>query len=93
MMQQHMCTQDFNFEASASYVTEALVSLRTDMNANHEVILPKINHIISAHEDDSHLYESFYREICELIDSQYRNEGHGWKIDAPRGRGRRQIGV
>lgn len=70
-----MSTKDSNFEVFASYVTEALVSLRTDMNANHEVILAKINHITYAHEDDSHPYECFYRDICEIIDSQYRNEG------------------
>lgn len=69
LMQQHTSTQDSNFEAFASYVTEALVSLRTDMNVNHEVILAKINHIIYAHEDDSHQYECFYKDICELIDS------------------------
>ena len=68
-MRQCLSSQDSNFEAFASYVTEALVSLRTDMNVNHEVILAKINHIISAHEDDSHRYECFYKEICELIDS------------------------
>lgn len=84
-----MSTQDSNFKAFASYVTEALVSLCTDMNANHEVILDKIHHIISAHEDDSHRYESFYREMCEVIDSQYRNEGQGWQRGTPRGRGRR----
>lgn len=87
-MQQHMSTQDSNFEALASYVTDALMSLRTDMNENHEVILAKINHVI-LHEDDSHRYESFYMNICELIDSQYRNEGRGWKRGAPRRRGRR----
>lgn len=89
MMKLHLSTQDSNFEAFASYVIEALVSLRIDMNANHEVILAIINHIISGHEDDSHHYESFYREMCDVIDSQYRNEGQGWQKGAPRGRGRR----
>lgn len=74
MMQQHLSTQDSNFEAFSSYVTETLVSLHSDMNANHEVILAKINHIISTYEDESHRYERFYKEMCEVIDSQYRNE-------------------
>ena len=73
-MQQHLSTQDSNFEAFASYVTEALVSLRTDMNVNHEAILARINHIIYVHDDDSHWYESIYREMCDVIDSQYRND-------------------
>lgn len=47
------------------------------MNANHEAILDRINHIISAHEDDSHRYESFYKEMCDVIASQYCNEGQG----------------
>ena len=84
-----MSTQDSNFEAFSSYVPEALVSLHTDMNANHEAILARINHIISAHEDDSHHYESFYREMCEVIDSQYHNKGQGWQRGALRGRGKR----
>lgn len=63
--------------------------LRIDMNVNHEAIMAKINHLISTHEDDSHRYESFYREMCEVIDSQYYNEGPDWYIGAPRGRGRR----
>lgn len=31
LMQEHMTTQDANFEAFASYVTESLVSMRNDM--------------------------------------------------------------
>lgn len=49
-----------------------------DMNVNHEAIVARINHLIYAHEDESQHYESFYREMCEVIDSQYRNEGPGW---------------
>ena len=66
-MQQHLSTKDSNFEAFSLYVTEALVSLRTYMNVNHEAILARINPLISAHEDDSHCYESFYRVMCEVI--------------------------
>lgn len=51
-MQQHLFTQDFNFVAFASYVIEALVSLRTNMNENHEAILSRINHIIYVHDND-----------------------------------------
>lgn len=65
------------------------MSLRTDMDANHESILARINHIIYVHDDDSHRYESLYREICDFIDSQYRNDGQGWQKGAPRVRGRR----
>lgn len=54
LMQQHLSTQDYNFEVFASYVIEALVSLRTNMNANHEAIFARINHIIYVHDNDSH---------------------------------------
>lgn len=81
-MQQRLSVQDSNFDTFASYVTKALVSLLTDMSANHEAILARINHLISAHEDDSYHYESFYWEMCEVIDSQYRNEGPGWQVGA-----------
>ena len=40
-----MSIKDSNFEAFASYVSESLVSLRTDMNANHAAVLAKINHL------------------------------------------------
>lgn len=50
MMHQHMSTQDSNFQAFASYVTESLVSLRIDMNVNHDADLGKINHLISSQE-------------------------------------------
>lgn len=43
LMQQHLSNKDSNIEAFASYVTEALVSLRTDMNVNNEAILARIN--------------------------------------------------
>lgn len=89
LMQHHMSTQDSNFETFASYMTEALVSLHTDVNENHEAILARINHIIYVHDDDSHRYGSLYREICDVIDSQYHNDGHGWQRGAPKGRGRR----
>lgn len=88
-MHQHLSTQDANFEVFASYMTEALVSLRTDMNTNHEAIVARINHLISAHEDDSHHYGSFYREICGVIDSQYHNEGSCWHRGALRRHGKR----
>ena len=77
MMQQHMSTKDSNFEAFASYVTESLVSLGNDLNANHVIILDRINRLISAQEEDSAHYERFYNEMCDFLDSQYHNEGHG----------------
>lgn len=86
-MRQRLSTQDVNFEAFTSYVTEALVSLRTDINANHVAIMARINHLVSAYEDDSHHYESFYREMCEVIGSKYRNEGPGWHRGTLRGYG------
>lgn len=52
LMQQHMSTQDSNFEAFASYMTESLVSLQTDMNANHAAVLARINHLSSIQEED-----------------------------------------
>lgn len=88
-MQQFLSTQDAKFEAFTSYMIEALMSLRTNMNVNHEAIMARINHLIYAHEDDSHHYESFYREMYEINDSQYRNEGPSWYRGAPRGHGRR----
>lgn len=51
------------------------MSLRMDMNVNHEAIVARINHLSSADKDNSHCYESFYRKMCKVIDSQYRNEG------------------
>lgn len=79
-MQQHMSTQDSKFEDFYSYVKKSLLSLRTDMNTNHVVILVKINHLISAQEEDSGHYERFYREMCDFLDSQFRNEGQGWHM-------------
>lgn len=68
-MQLHMSTQDFNFEVFASYVTKFLVSLWTDVNANHDDVLARINHLISAQEADFALYERFYRKMCGFLDS------------------------
>lgn len=77
-MQQHVSTQDSNFEAFSSFLTESLVSLRTNMNENHVVVMARIDHLISSQEADSGHYERFYQEICDFSDSQYRNEGQGW---------------
>lgn len=47
-MQQHMSTQDSKFEAFTSYLIDSLVSLQTDMIANHVDVLAKINNLILA---------------------------------------------
>ena len=59
------------------------------MNDNHVDILDGINHLISAQEAYYVHYERFYREMCDLLDSQYYSEGQGWHRGMPRGRGRR----
>lgn len=73
-------------------MTESLVSLRTNMNENHAVVLARINHLISAQEADSGHYERFYREMCDFLDSQYRNKGQGrhrGERSMPKGCGKR----
>lgn len=42
LMQEHMTTQDTNFEAFASFVIESLVSRSNDMNVNHIVTIDRI---------------------------------------------------
>lgn len=92
LMQEHMTTQDANFEAFASYVTESLVSMRNDMDVNHATTIFRRNHMIASENDNHHYYMSFYREMCELLDHHYANDGQGWYRGirhVPRGRGRR----
>lgn len=89
MIQQHMSTQDSNFESFALYATESLVSLQTYINVNHVVVMARINHMMSAQEKDFAHYERFYCEMCDLLDSQYHDEGQGWHKGMPRRRGRR----
>lgn len=60
------------------------------MNVNHADVLARINHLISTQEVDLGHYERFYREMCDFLDSQCRNEGQGWhrgERSMPRGRG------
>lgn len=89
LMHQHMSTQDSNFKDFAAYVTESLVSLRIYMNSNHDVIIAKIDHLISSQEEDYVYYERFYREMFDFLDSRYHGEGQGWHRGIQRGRGRR----
>lgn len=53
------------------------MSLRADMNFNHDDVLTRINYLISAQEADSMHCERFYRGMCDFLDSQYRSEGPG----------------
>lgn len=50
-MEEHMDAQDANFEAITSYVTESLVSVCNEMDANHAAKITRINHMISAQND------------------------------------------
>lgn len=39
------------------------------MNVNHVVVMTRINHLVSAQEEDSGHYERFYREMFDFLDS------------------------
>lgn len=62
-MQEHMTTQDVNFEAFALYVTEILVSIRNDMDVNHVAIIDRINYM-AAFENDNHHHYMRFTERC-----------------------------
>lgn len=92
MMQEHMTTQDADFEAFASYVTKSLMSMRNEMNVNHVATISRINHMIAFENDNHHHYIRFYRERYEFLDYHYGNDGQGWYKGmrlVPRGQGRR----
>lgn len=92
LMQEYMTTQDANFDAFASYVTESLVSMRNEMDMNPDAMIARINHMTSAQNDNHHHYDRFYREMCDFLDHHYGNDGHGWYRvvrPMPRGRGKR----
>lgn len=57
LMQEHMTTQDVNFEAFASYVKDSLVSLRNEMDANHDATISRINHMIASQNENHHHYD------------------------------------
>lgn len=77
-MQEHMTTQDANFKAFASYVTESLVLMRSNMDTNHADIIARIKHMIAYENDNHHHYMRFYRKMYELLDYHYGNDGKGW---------------
>lgn len=84
-----MTTQDANFEAFASYVTEKLVSMCNEMDVNHAA---RINHMISAQNENHYHYAQFYLEMCDFFDHHFGNDGQGWHHGVrpmPRGRGGR----
>lgn len=60
LMQERMTTQDANFGAFASYVTNSVVSMRNDMDANHAATIARINHMIMSENDNHHHYMRFY---------------------------------
>lgn len=73
-----MGAQDANFEAFASYVTESLVSMRNEMDANHATTIARINHMIAFENDNHHYYARFYQEMCDFLYHYYGNDGKGW---------------
>lgn len=56
LIQEHMITQDTNFEAFDSYVIENLLSIRNDMDSNHVAIISRINHMISIQNENHYHY-------------------------------------
>ncbi|CAI8585311.1 unnamed protein product [Vicia faba] len=92
LLHKHMTTQDTNFEAFASYVSEKLLSERNEMDVNHASTNARINHMISSQNENHYHYAQFYREMCNFLDHHFRNEGYGWYHGVrsmPRGRGGR----
>lgn len=77
LMQEHVNTQDANFETFSSYVTETLVPMQNDMDTNHAATTTRINHMIASKNENHHQYMRFYREMCEFLDYQYGNVGQG----------------
>lgn len=65
--------------------------MRNEMDANHTAMIARINHMISAQNDNHHRYVRLYREMCDFLDYHYGNDGQGWYTGVrkiPRGRGR-----
>lgn len=60
LMQEHMTTQDANFDAFSSYVTKSIVSIRNDMDVNPATTIARINHMIVFENDNHHHYMRFY---------------------------------
>lgn len=74
LLQEHITTQDTNFKAFASYVTESLISMRNEINDNHTAIISMINHMISAQNVNHYHYAQFYREMCNFLDHHFGND-------------------
>lgn len=72
-----MIAQDVNFEAFSSYVTKILVFVHNEMNANHAAMIARINHMISAKNENHYRYARFYQEMCDFLDHNYGNDGQG----------------
>ncbi|CAI8589579.1 unnamed protein product [Vicia faba] len=63
LIQEHMTTQDTNFEAFASYVTEKLLSMWNEMTSNPDAIISRINHMISIQDENHYHCAQFYLEM------------------------------
>lgn len=91
-MQEHVTTHDAHFDAFSSYVTKSLVSMRNEMDASHAATIGRINHVISAQNDNHNHNSRFYQEMCDFLDHHYGNDGQGWYKDVRpmhKGHGRR----
>lgn len=40
--------------------------MRNEMDANHATMIPRINHMISAQNENHYHYGQFYREMCDF---------------------------
>lgn len=68
------------------------MSLRNEMDTDHAATISRINHMIATQNENDHRYAQCYREMCDFLDHNYRNDGQGRHrgyMSMPRGRGGR----